>query len=60
MWVYVLNSKVQHGPDDHDTVPSATTAGSLLEAAARLADHSGYSLTMTKEPDAAPNPARRE
>jgi cytochrome d ubiquinol oxidase subunit I len=60
VWVYVLNSKVQHGPDDHDTVPSATTAGSLLEAAARLADHSGYSLTMTKEPDAAPNPARRE
>jgi cytochrome d ubiquinol oxidase subunit I len=47
VWLYVLNSKIQHGPDEVDVpAPAATSAGDLLEAAARLANPSGYSMTM--------------
>jgi cytochrome bd ubiquinol oxidase subunit I len=50
VWVYVLNSKIQHGPDEIDEpAPPATSPGGLLEAAARLANPSGYSLTTAKE-----------
>jgi cytochrome d ubiquinol oxidase subunit I len=36
VWVYVLNSKIQHGPDEEDTEPPPpdTTTKRLLEAAA--------------------------
>jgi cytochrome d ubiquinol oxidase subunit I len=49
VWVYVLNSKIQHGPDEEPAVPQTTTPGSLYEAAARLQEHTGYSLTKTEE-----------
>jgi cytochrome d ubiquinol oxidase subunit I len=50
VWVYVLNSKIQHGPDEaEEPPPPATSPKGLLEAAARLADPAGYSLTLAKQ-----------
>jgi cytochrome d ubiquinol oxidase subunit I len=46
VWVYVLNSKIQHGPDEDPSQPEGTSARGLLEAAARLNPASGYSLTQ--------------
>jgi cytochrome d ubiquinol oxidase subunit I len=46
VWVYVLNSKIHHGPDEVGIPPPPKTqADALVEAAARLANPSGYSLT---------------
>lgn len=46
VWIYVLNSKIQHGPDEpHAEPPAKTTPGGLLEAAAALKPAGGGSLT---------------
>jgi cytochrome d ubiquinol oxidase subunit I len=46
VWVYVLNGKIQHGPEEVATPPPPTTQpDALIEAAARLANPSGHSLT---------------
>ncbi len=48
VWVYVMNSKIQHGPDDpaeDDTPPS----GGLLDAAASRANPSGNTLLQRGE-----------
>lgn len=50
VWVYVLNSKIQHGPEEIDQLPESTTSGNLLETAARLANPAGYSLTTAHDP----------
>ena len=48
VWVYVLNSKIQHGPEEAEKPPpAATRPGDLVEAAARLANPAGFSLTET-------------
>jgi cytochrome d ubiquinol oxidase subunit I len=47
VWVYVLHSKVRHGPDEEPAAPQTTSPASLYEAAARLKEHAGYSLTET-------------
>lgn len=54
MFVYVLNSKIQHGPDDAPPPSPATTTGAdLLEAAGRRgAADPAYSLTKSPEPPA--------
>ena len=55
VWVYVLNSKIHHGPEEVDKPPPASTKpGDLVEAAARLANPAGFSLTETHRdrPDA--------
>ena len=45
-WVYVLASKIHHGPDEVDVAPPpATKPEDLVEAAARRANPSGFSLT---------------
>jgi cytochrome bd ubiquinol oxidase subunit I len=44
VWVYVLNSKIQHGPELPQP-PERTTGEGLLEAAGRLASHSD-SMTL--------------
>jgi cytochrome d ubiquinol oxidase subunit I len=59
VWVFVLNSKIQHGPDDgehgpHEPPPTTRRAG-LLEAASGLADPAGPSMTDTAPPGA-PDP----
>jgi len=53
VWVYVLHQKITHGPEYEVATPSQTTPESLLEAASRLVDASGYSLTTAKEEDQA-------
>jgi cytochrome d ubiquinol oxidase subunit I len=46
VWVYVLHNKIAHGPDAVEpSTPEKTSTGDLLEAAARLANPAGYSLT---------------
>jgi cytochrome d ubiquinol oxidase subunit I len=47
VWVYVLNSKIQHGPDEPDEAPPAES--NLLEAAGTLAARGGRSLTTADE-----------
>jgi cytochrome bd ubiquinol oxidase subunit I len=50
IWVYVLHGKVRDGPEEEPVpVPAETHAEDLVEAAARLASHSGYSLTLAKQ-----------
>ena len=44
VWVYVLNDKIQHGPDDHPAKPKATSAEGLLDAAAANKPAGGDSL----------------
>jgi cytochrome d ubiquinol oxidase subunit I len=62
VWIYVINAKIQHGPDEAEPPPPAATAAEdLLEAAARRANPSGYSLTESRQGPAAspPAPARQ-
>ncbi len=47
VFVFVLNDKIQHGPEEETAGPSGTTGEGLLAAAARLQDHRGVSLTGT-------------
>ncbi len=47
IWVFLLNNKIQHGPEPV-TAPDFTTAGSVLEAASRRPDHRA-SMTEAKE-----------
>jgi cytochrome d ubiquinol oxidase subunit I len=60
VWVYVIHSKVRQGPEEPRQVeaetPKETTPADLLEAAARLANPSGYSMTMAKDPRLAGEP----
>jgi cytochrome d ubiquinol oxidase subunit I len=58
VWVYVLNRKIHDGPEEADVpTPAATGTEGLLEAAARLPAHGGYSLTTAKQET---TPAREE
>jgi cytochrome d ubiquinol oxidase subunit I len=63
VWVYVIHTKIQHGPDEAEPAPPAETAPEdLLEVAARRANPAGYSLTDSRQgPTAAPavNSSRR-
>ena len=51
VWVFVLHNKIMHGPDDIDRTefPDETDAGSLLDAAARYVNPSGYSMTSARD-----------
>jgi cytochrome d ubiquinol oxidase subunit I len=46
VWVYVLNDKIQHGPDEYPTEPHADSAEGLLDAAAANKPAGGSSLTQ--------------
>lgn len=48
VWVYVLNSKIQHGPDATEPPPLETHGKELLEGAARLVGKAG-SMTLAHE-----------
>lgn len=50
VWIFVMNSKIQHGPDALE-MPDETSGEGLLEAAARLANPAGYSMTLAKQDD---------
>jgi cytochrome d ubiquinol oxidase subunit I len=58
VWVYVLNSKIQHGPDAEEGPPTHTSGGGLLEAASSLIASQGESLTRADTPE--PKGASRE
>lgn len=45
VWVFVLNSKIKHGPDD--LTPETSESG-FLETAGRLADPAGSSMTEAR------------
>jgi cytochrome d ubiquinol oxidase subunit I len=48
VWVYVLNDKIQHGPEDHAVEPKTTSAEALLDAAAANKRAGGDSLTQVR------------
>jgi cytochrome bd ubiquinol oxidase subunit I len=56
LWVYVLNEKIQHGPEDPAALPAdhgKTSAKDLAGAAAALGGHGpGSSMTATGEDEA--------
>ncbi len=54
VWIYVLDEKIRHGPEE-TSMPERTTAGGLVEAAASLAGHKGSLTEARPEP-----PARQE
>ena len=49
VWVYVLNEKIQHGPDDHSAEPKTTSAEDLFDAATANKPAGGDSLTDRNE-----------
>ena len=57
VWIYVLNEKIQHGPDDHLAPPHATTVEGIMDA---MAGSTGFkeSMTSAKDPDPEPGPGR--
>ena len=56
VWVYVLNSKISHGPEEAGEIPSSTSPTGLMETAARLANPAGYSLTSAHDPSSEHQP----
>ncbi len=48
VWLFVLNDKIQHGPEDPDTLPLKPLSGGWVQAAAQLKGHGG-SLTDVKD-----------
>jgi len=45
VWVYVLDDKIKHGPDETAPVPGATSVEGLVDAAGRRQAHHGFSMT---------------
>ena len=60
IWVFVLNEKIQHGPDDPASMPAdhgKTSARDLLASAAMLGDHASDHSMTGRAADVAPPPA---
>jgi cytochrome d ubiquinol oxidase subunit I len=49
VWLFVMNSKIQHGPEPVEDMPERTTARGLIESAASLANPAGESMTEARE-----------
>ena len=49
VWVFVLNAKIVHGPDDSVTPPSATSSKGLIEAVAFFANPHAHTFTSEGE-----------
>lgn len=45
VWVYVLDDKIKHGPDEPAPIPGATTVEGLVDAVGRRQAHHGFSMT---------------
>jgi cytochrome d ubiquinol oxidase subunit I len=55
IWVYVLHNKIVHGPDEPALLPAfAGGSDNLIEAAARLANPAGYSMTQARSESSDP------
>lgn len=50
VWVFVMNSKIHHGPDPI-AMPDESGAEEWVETAARRTNPSGYSMTLAKQED---------
>ena len=48
VWIFVLNDKIQHGPDEPTAPPDKTTGSGLMDAATALEGH-GVSMTGAKD-----------
>ncbi|MBX7245408.1 MAG: cytochrome ubiquinol oxidase subunit I [Candidatus Sumerlaeaceae bacterium] len=48
VWIYVMNSKIQHGPDTDETHPDKTSLDGLMEAAGSLGGHR-HSMTEVSD-----------
>jgi cytochrome d ubiquinol oxidase subunit I len=48
VWIYVLNDKIQHGPDEYSAEPKITYGEGLLDAAAANKPAGGESLTQVR------------
>ncbi len=45
LWLYIMNDKIKHGPEEHLATAAASDTGApLLDTISKLADHSGPSL----------------
>jgi len=49
VWLYVMDHKIRRGPEADLTMPEKTTAAGVLEAAGRLADKGGPSMTEARD-----------
>jgi cytochrome bd-type quinol oxidase subunit 1 len=49
VWIYVLDSKIKHGPDTPADRPAPNESAGLMAAAAALGDPSGVSLTGARD-----------
>ena len=49
VWVFVLDSKIKHGPDEIATVPGGVVPGGLVGVAGLRAGMGGASLTATDD-----------
>lgn len=45
VWLYVMNEKIKHGPEEHALAAEGGTKGGLLDTISTLADHAGPSMT---------------
>ena len=50
VWVFVLDSKIKHGPDEAVTIPGGTAPGGLFRIAGLRTGTGGASLTRTDDP----------
>lgn len=49
VWLYVMNDKIKHGPDDVVLEAASGPKGGLLDTISTLADHAGPSMTDARE-----------
>ncbi len=49
VWLYVMNDKIKHGPDESALAAEGVPTGSLLDTMSTLADHGGPSLTEARD-----------
>jgi cytochrome d ubiquinol oxidase subunit I len=50
VWVFVIHGKIQQGPEEVEvSVPEKTSPEALMEAASRLAQPSGFSMTTARQ-----------
>jgi cytochrome d ubiquinol oxidase subunit I len=49
VWIYVLNNKIQHGPEPVSVHGDTTSADELVETVARRSNPGGYSLSSGKD-----------
>ncbi|MFZ1729116.1 MAG: cytochrome ubiquinol oxidase subunit I [Bacteroidota bacterium] len=49
VWLYVMNDKIKHGPDESVLASQGAHSGSLLDSMSSLADHGGPSMTEARD-----------